>query len=347
MRAFQLLAVGEPPRIVEIPVPVPGPGQILVRVTAASICHTDLAVAAFDDQTLTAWGIDLPMTLGHETAGVVEVAGAGVTDVAVGDPVLVNSAWGCGTCDRCARGAENLCLRVKEAGVKSPGIAGQGGMAEFILVDSIRHLHPLGDVDAVKAAPLADAGVTSFRAIEVSRAKLDASSTVVVIGVGGLGHLAVQIINTTSPARILAVDRGSDRADLARRSGADLFLESDDFTADQIRAETGGRGADVVIDFVGSDSTARLAVQTVVTGGDITLVGVGGGSLAASVTSLPPEVTVRTIYWATRTGMSAVLDLARRGLVRPAIQTYPLDAAPVAFADVETGRVLGRAVLVP
>lgn len=197
------------------------------------------------------------------------------------------------------------------------------------------------------AAPLTDAGLTPYHAVRRSWAKLPPGSTAVVIGVGGLGHMAVQILKATTAARIIAVDTKDASLALATGMGADHVLLSDSSTAASIRDLTGGRGADVVLDFVGTEgtiTTARAAVRTL---GDVTLVGLAGGSVPFSFFSQPYEASLQTTYWGSRSELVELFDLAARRLVHAEHTVYGLDDAPRAYRDLAAGRVKGRAVIVP
>lgn len=344
MRALRLLAWKSDPVLVDVPEPEPGPGEVVVRVGGAGACHSDLHVM----REFTGGGPwEPPITLGHENAGWVHALGPGATGVEAGQPVAVYGPWGCGRCGRCRLGAENYC-EDRAAAPLAGGLGGDGGMADYLLVPAARHLLPLPDgIDPVAAAPLADAGLTPYHAVRRSWPKLSPDSTAVVIGAGGLGHIAVQILAATTAARIIAVDLRPEALDLARAHGADLVLPSDERAAEQIRAATGGRGADVVFDFVGSDATVRLGAAAARTLGDLTVVGIAGGTLPLSFFGVPYEVSVQTTYWGTRPELAELLDLAARGLVLPQVTTYPLDRALDAYQALEAGELTGRAVIVP
>ena len=185
------------PEYQEIPQPEPGPGQVLIRVGAAGICHSDLHVIhEFDAGVFNA---ELPFTLGHESAGWVEALGPGASGIEVGEAVAVYGPLGCGRCAHCQTGDENLCDRIAELPGAGWGLGVDGGMAPYMVVDSVRQLAPLGDLDPILAAPLTDAAVTPYRAIRRSLDRLGPGSVAVVIGIGGLGHLAVQILRAAHP----------------------------------------------------------------------------------------------------------------------------------------------------
>ncbi len=297
---------------------------------------------------LLPWGP--PFTLGHENAGWVHALGSDVSDLEVGQPVAVYGSWGCGSCASCRLGIDNYCENPTAAPVPmgGGGLGLDGGMAEFMLVPSARLLVPLPEgLDPVSAAPLTDAGLTPYHAVRRSWHKLAPGTTAVVIGVGGLGHLAIEILKATTAARVIAVDTRDEALALATSCGADLTFTPEADLADEIRAATGGRGADVVLDFVGSESTLALGAAATRTLGDLTIVGIAGGTLPVSFFSVPYEVSIQTTYWGSRPELTEVLDLGARGLVHPKVTTFNLDTAMDAYMAMEEGRLEGRAVVVP
>ncbi|MFC7933013.1 NAD(P)-dependent alcohol dehydrogenase [Streptomyces cinereoruber] len=344
MKALQYRTVGAPPEVVTVPDPEPGPGQVLLRVTAAGVCHSDIAVMSWPADQLP---FPLPLTLGHEGVGTVEALGAGVEGFAVGDPVAVYGPWGCGACSMCAQGKENYCLRAAELGIRPPGLGAPGAIAEYMVVDSPRHLVPLGDLDPVRAAPLTDAGLTPYHAVKRSLPKLVPGSTAVVIGTGGLGHVAIQLLRAMTAARVVALDVTEEKLALARAVGAHETVLSDASAAAAVRELTGGRGAEVVLDFVGAPPTVTSAGAMAGVEGDVTIVGLGGGALPVGFGSPAYEVSVASPYWGTRAELIEVLDLARVGAVDVHVETYALDDAPKAYERLHEGRVEGRAVILP
>ena len=276
----------------------------------------------------------------------ISALGAGVTGLAEGDPVAVYGAWGCGICARCAVGAENYCERPQVVG--GGGLGLNGGMADYLLVPHRRHLVALPDgLDPVTAAPLTDAGLTPYHAIRRSWPKLTPDATAVLIGVGGLGHIAVQIARATTAAQVIAVDVREDALELARKVGAHHAVASDESAAAAIRELTGGRGADVVIDFVGATATLELARAVARPLGDVTIVGIGGGQIAVSFFSQPYEVAIATTYWGSRPELVELLALAAAGQISAERTLYSLDHGVQAYRDLHEGRVSGRAVVVP
>jgi propanol-preferring alcohol dehydrogenase len=345
MQAVQLTAWKAPPQIREVPEPEPGPGQVVVRIAGAGACHSDLHLIHDFEAGLLPY--DLPFTLGHENAGTVEAVGAGVEHLEAGEHVAVYGPWGCGRCWRCHQGAENYCERAAEIGAAGGGLGRDGGMAPLMLVPQARWLVPLGDLDPVEAAPLTDAGLTPYHAIKRSLPLLTAGSTAVVIGAGGLGHLAIQILKAMSAAQVVAVDLKQEALDLAISVGADHAVPSNADAAAAVRDLSGGKGADLALDFVGVDPTIALAAQVTRSLGHATVVGIGGGTYAFGFFSLPYEVSLATTYWGTLPELSEVLDLARRGLISAHVERYPLADALTTYEKLHAGDVEGRAVIVP
>jgi propanol-preferring alcohol dehydrogenase len=344
MNAYQLTAWQTPPEMREVSVPEPGPGEVLIKVGGAGACHSDLHLMEWPKGTMD---FDLPFTLGHENAGWVEALGAGVDGLEVGEAVAVYGPWGCGRCRACRRSAENYCERQAEIGAFGGGLGLDGGMAEYMLVPHPRLLLPLGDLDPRDAAPLSDAALTPYHAIKRSLHLLTPGSTAVVIGVGGLGHMAVQILRALSPARVIAVDTSAEKLALAREVGADETVEPGEDAAGQIRELTDGRGAELVIDNVGADDTLALAGAITRFEAHLTVVGLAGGSLQFAFGALPFESQLTIPYWGTAIELIEVLDLARAGKIHPHIERFPLDRVEDAYGRMREGTLDGRAVICP
>lgn len=345
MRALQLIEA-HTIEVRDVPVPEIASDEVLVRVAGAGLCHSDLHVLHADEWPVT------PMTLGHETAGRIERLGANVVGHAEGDPVLVYLVWACGICRACVQGRDNVCITTAgRLGMPPcPGLGPDGGMAELIRVNQ-RFLEPLGSLDPTTAGPLADAGLTPYHAIDGARHRLAPGATAVVIGVGGLGHMGLQILKATTAVRTVAVDTSEDKLAIAREHGADETIVSDEAAAGAILEMTDGYGADAVFDFAGVQPTVDLATQVIAPDGALRFVGLGGGSFSYSVdaleNTLPWGVDVRRSYGGTRSDQRAVIDLARDGRIQLETRTYALEDGPTAFEDLEGGRVQGRAILVP
>ena len=336
MLAARLVEAGMPLQVQEVPTPSVVDDQVLVRIAGAGVCHSDLHILDM------AGGLALPITMGHENTGYVARHGPEASGLTVEQPVAVYGGWGCGTCRYCLSGVEQLCDITKWVGIQAAG-----GYAEYLLVPHSRYLVPLGDLDPVESAPLVDAALTPYRAIKSATPRLGPGSTAVVLGVGGLGQFAVQILCAVTEARIIAVDLDDARLELAAEYGAAITLKSGAETASAIREHTAGEGAQVVFDVVGSDDTLAMAAQLVATGGRIALIGLAGGTLAYSALGLPWEAEVVSSAWGTRAELAEVLDLAREGRIKSRVQTYQLHQINDALSDLRAGDIDGRAVITP
>jgi propanol-preferring alcohol dehydrogenase len=345
VRALRLTAWQHDPELLDVDEPEPNPGGVVVRIGGAGACHSDLHfLHDFPDGLLP---FNPPFTLGHENAGWIESVGADVTGLEVGQPVAVYGAWGCGRCSRCLQGMENYCENRSEYTREGCGVGFDGGMAPLLLVPSARHVVPLTNLDPVDAAPLTDAGLTPYHAIKRSLHRLVPGSTALVIGAGGLGHLAIQILTAISPAQVIAVDQSPDALALAASVGAAHGVLPGDTATEEIRALTKGQGTDLVIDFVGVDATIALAASVARPLSDVTLVGVGMGSYPFSFFTAPYEVSFASTYWGTVSELHEVLALAESGQVRAHVERYSLDDAAKAYEDLAAGTLHGRAVIVP
>jgi alcohol dehydrogenase, propanol-preferring len=327
-----------------VPVPEPGPGEVLVKVGGSGACHSDLHLleAAPGSKSVT-----LPFTLGHENAGWVETMGPGATGFVPGDPVIVYGPWGCGLCMNCRQGMENYC---ETPGKPSPGGLGgtDGGMAEYLLVPSTRYLIPLGNLDPRDAAPLTDAGLTSYHAVKRSFPLLGAGSTAVVIGAGGLGQMAIQVLKALcSATTVVAVDTSADKLKIAKEIGADEALISGDDAVKRVKDMTRGQGAEVVLDFVGVNPTLTMAAQVARVLGHLTIVGLGNAALPVNFNSPPKECSVASPFWGSIPELIEVIDLAQAGRIRMLVEHFPLDDAAHAYHLLHDGKIQGRAVITP
>lgn len=344
MKALRLTRWGKPAELCDVAVPEVSSGQVLVKIAGAGACHSDLHLMDWPEGQLP-W--KLPFTLGHENAGWIEQVGAGVKDLKKGDAVLVYGPWGCGRCRPCRLGRENYCERAAEIVVAGGGLGLDGGMAEYMLVPSARLLVPIGDLDPVAAAPLADAALTPYHAIATSRDRLHPGSTAVVIGIGGLGQMAIQLLRATTGARVIAVDTDDRKLEAAKKLGADAALRSDASASDAVRKATSGTGADVVLDMVGAESTLALGAKMLRAEGRLVIIGLAMGTLPINFFSLPYGAEVATSYWGTTTELMELVALARAGKIRVDVEVFPLERAPEVYAQLRAGEIRGRAVVAP
>lgn len=338
MKAALLTAYGEPLEIREIPAPEPGPGEVLIRVAAVGVCHSDWTVWAGRSAILDR----LPAVLGHEIAGYVAGVGEGVTGLREGAAAAVFGAWGCGRCRYCRRGDEQACDQTRWVG-HGPA----GGYAEYLLVPAARHLEPIGGLDLAEAAALTDAGLTSYRAVSRCLPRLAPGAVAVVIGIGGLGHFGLQYLKILSPAWLVAVDTSLPARRLAALLGADAAVESADQALEAAADLSGGGGADAVLDFVGSSATMELSVRLAGRFAMIVNVGLGGGALDYRPYGMPAEVTLTTAWWGSRRDLSEAVALAQTGRLTPVLERYPLSDINEVMERLAAGEVEGRAVLLP
>jgi propanol-preferring alcohol dehydrogenase len=344
MLAVRLPAWGSEPFLVSVPKPVPVGREVLLAVEGAGVCQSDLHII---DAGEGMPGIRPDFTLGHEVAGRV-VGGGPQSGVPLGTRAVVYGPWGCGSCTRCTADQDNYCDRRRTLNFVGAGIGRDGGMAEFMIVPSDRYLVPIGALPAAAAAPLADAALTSWHALRTAARAGSEVESVLVLGVGGLGHLAIQLARATTEAVIIATDRREMARRAAGQLGADLVLDPDDDLVHHVRQATGGSGVDLVLDLVGSDSTLATAVSTVRPGGDIVVVGSAGGELRARKGGqLPPGVRVSFPGWGTRAELVDVVEMARAGALTAEVREYDLADAPRVLQLLREGKVTGRAVLVP
>ncbi|KAL9109138.1 MAG: hypothetical protein Q9227_006229 [Pyrenula ochraceoflavens] len=350
MKAFQMVEWGKPAKYVDVPKPPsPGASDLLLRVAAVGLCHSDLGV--MDASEMISKNLSTPFTLGHETAGYVEEAGSGVKDIEVGDAVLVHTLHHCNLCDFCLRGDENLCSGFKKGGITYiRGVGDDGGLAKWMVVprSEVVKVERRG-LDIVEMAVLTDAGVTAYHAVR-SLAKgnrLGAGGNALVIGVGGLGIFGVQILKVLAPGcRVLAVDVKEDRVQLARDLGADEGVVIGEAAAEVIGKLTEEKGCDGIVDFVGNDETLELASRVARSGGRITVVGLGGGSLKVGWRLLPIGCEFATSLGSTRHDLRQVYKLYEAGKLQVNVERFSFDQIEEAYDRLRAGKLKGRAVIV-
>lgn len=344
MLAYRLLKEQTQPEFQEVTEPHAGPGQVVVKVAGSGLCHTDFTVISRDPGY---WKDEPPpFTLGHEVAGWVEELGTGVKGFQRGDAVAVNPSWAsCGRCHMCRSGEENHCLYQKA--IRAPGVGYDGGHAPYVLVPEARFLVPIGDLDPVEAAPLTDAGITTYSAIKAALPGIWPGSTAVVIGVGGLGLYAVQFLRQLTAARVVAVDSTEARLKLAREYGADDVVSSGPDAADHIRELSRGIGATFVLDCVGINATLATAVAALSWRGRLTMVGAGGGAIPFDFFKVPPGAQLGTSLNGGSIALMEVVGMASLGRLKILVDRYPLSAVKQAYDDFEHGRLVGRAVVIP
>ena len=344
MIAYRLVRSQEAPEFRDIPKPVAGSGQLLIKVGGCGLCHTDLGTVRH--RTTDEWADTAPpFTMGHEVAGWVEGIGQGVIGFKTGEPVTVVPLWGsCGHCPPCRRGEENFCYYVPR--MIGAGVGFDGGLAEYMVAEA-RYTVPLGDLDPIVAAPLTDAGLTTYTAIKPALPSLVPGSTAAVIGVGGLGLLAVQMLRSLSGARVIALDRDETHLELAKKHGADVAISSDANSAGKIREITSGAGATFVLDCVGAEATLKLGVDALARLGRLTLVGSAMGKVNFGLLNIPWGAQLNTSMNGGTVNLREIVELARLGRIETIEDQYPLSRVAEAYRDLEEGKLRGRAVCIP
>jgi propanol-preferring alcohol dehydrogenase len=340
MLAVRSYVIGEPLRLEDVPVPEPAGSEVRLKVAGCGVCHTDLHIARTDRLRVTR-----PVTLGHEIAGWVDAAGAEArralnrSRIRDGDAVIAFGGWGCGACRECAAGQEQRCLQGT-----SPGFQLDGGYAEYALVPQPRYLVPLRGLDPVEAAPLADAGITPYRAVLRAGPWLNAGARVLLIGLGGLGQFAIQYLRRLPGLTIAVRELDPDKLAIAAELGADLGVLGGDESL--VSLGLGGH-ADVVFDFVGTDETLEYAARNIEPGGLVCLVGEAGGRLEFSLEHPPMESYLTGAAWGSLDDLREVVRLASRGRLKWSVERMPLRKARSAHDRLLAGKVRGRIVLVP
>ena len=325
----------------DVPEPDPGPGQVLVEVAGAGLCHSDVVISM-----APAFYGGGGFTLGHETGGRIAGWGPGVTGLEVGQPVVAHAEWGCGRCSTCRRGDERLCPEV--APTMGAGLGLDGGMARYLLVPAARYIVPLTDLDPVDAGPLDDAALTPYHAIRTAAGELGVGGSVaVVIGAGGVGHMAIQILKAITPATVVVVELDEARRQFALDIGADLALHPDDDVNGQVRGLR-KEGASAIFDLVGTDATLALAASLASQRGRLILVGTALGSFSFNLLSLPWECRLHTTYAGEPRELEEVVALAEAGRITVHATHIPLEDAPAAIAALDRGdHGVGRTIAVP
>jgi D-arabinose 1-dehydrogenase-like Zn-dependent alcohol dehydrogenase len=350
MRSFQVCTCGQPLQCNEYPTPQPKGTEVLLKVLAAGVCHSDLHLSDgyFDlgggkRMSLEDRGMKLPVTLGHENVGEVVAAGSGAQDVKIGARMLAHPWIGCGACAVCQRGEENLCRAMKSLGVFS-----NGGYSDYVMLPHPRYLIDIGDLAPARSAPLACSGVTTYGALKKVGPTLKTDPTV-IIGAGGLGLMCVAIHKAMGGKSAIVVDIDPAKREAAITAGAAAVIDGKaPDAAQQIIAMTNG-GAWAVIDLVGSSATARLGIDSLIKGGKYIIVGLYGGDITLPLPPLPMRaITIQGSYVGSLPEMRELIDLVRRtGLPPVPVATRPLNDVNAVMDQLRAGKVVGRVVLTP
>ncbi|MEJ2272033.1 MAG: alcohol dehydrogenase [Candidatus Bathyarchaeota archaeon] len=350
MKSARIIGPNEPLEVVESENPIPQDNQVVVKVKAVGVCHSDLHLweGGYDlgdgqFMKVTDRGVKYPVTPGHEIVGTVEDMGSSVNGYSKGDEVLVYPWMGCGECPACKVGNENLCDTPKSLGVFQ-----DGGYSDFALVPHYKYLAKLDGVNPDSATSIACSGLTAYNAIKKSNK--NSPEFLVIVGAGGLGLMGVQIAKAITKAKIICVDLDDSKLETAKEMGADFVVNSKDpETAQKIISICNDKGADSVVDFVNAPPTAKLGLSVLRKRGNLVLVGLFGGSMELSLVTIPlKSITIQGAYTGNYNDMVELLDLTRKGTINPIItKRYTLDEANTALEDLKARKILGRAVINP
>jgi propanol-preferring alcohol dehydrogenase len=312
-----LPAFHAPLELEERAVPQPSDGQVLVKVLACGVCHSDLHVVEgyFSSSPL-------PLVLGHEIAG----------ELDDGQRVLVYAPWGCGECRFCQATEEMICPDGREAGMFQ-----DGGYAEYVRVPAQRYIYPIGELDPVTAAPLACGGLTAYRAVKHARPWLGSGRRALVLGAGGLGQFGIQFVRMLTDGSVVAGDLSAVKQERALELGAEAAADPADLEGP----------FDAVLDFVGSEETLTRAAELVDRKGVAIVIGLFGGRIPFGLGAVPHEAHFLSSIWGSRDELGELIALAQREDIEHTVETLPLEQAQQAHDRLRAGETRGRLVLVP
>jgi NAD+-dependent secondary alcohol dehydrogenase Adh1 len=325
----------------DVPEPaIGGPLDVIVKIGGAGVCRTDLHI--IEGQWDAAMHTPLPYILGHENAGWVHEVGPAVTNVSVGDTVILHPTLTCGLCRACRAGDDMHC-----ADSSFPGLSGDGGMAEFMLTSARACVKLDPQTRPQDVAALADAGITAYHAVKKAIPLLYPGTTCVVIGAGGLGHIGIQCLAALTSTRIIVVDRNADALKLAEQLGAHHTIVADGGQVAAVSDLTGERGAEVVLDFVAEQGAEADGFAMTGRAGSYFVIGYGGTLHVPTLDIISTERNIIGNIVGTYNDLAELMALAQAGKVALHTRTYPLEDAQEAIAELDAGRVRGRAILVP
>jgi alcohol dehydrogenase/propanol-preferring alcohol dehydrogenase len=355
MKSFKVTDFNAPLTEVDQPTPQPTGTQVLIKVKAAGVCHSDLHIWEGGYElghgrkplSLKDRGVSLPRTMGHETVGEVLAFGPDAEadyngDLKVGDIALVYPWIGCGKCEVCLAGGENMCLKPNSLGVYC-----DGGYADHMTVPHPRYLLNLKGLDPVTAAPYACSGVTTYSALKKVEASFN--TPIVIFGAGGLGLMALSLLKAMGGKGAIVVDIDARKREAAEKAGALASVDGNAPDALEQLARKAGGPIRAVIDLVGNAKTTQLGFDCLTKGGKLVIVGLFGGGASWALPLIPIKaVTIQGSYVGNLTETQELLDLVRAKKIGPIpVTPMPLARANEALTDLKRGRLVGRAVLTP
>jgi NAD+-dependent secondary alcohol dehydrogenase Adh1 len=342
MKAARLHAYHEALKLDEVEEPkIVGPLDVIVRIGAAGLCRTDLHIQ--EGQWASRSQVVLPYTPGHENAGWVHEVGSAVTNVEVGDTVIVHPFITCGLCSACRRGDDMHCVNGS-----FPGINRDGGFADFLQTSARSVVKLAPGLEPKDIAALADAGLTAIHAVKKAIPILEPGTTAVVIGAGGLGHIGIQCLKAMTSATVVVVDPSEKALALAGEMGADQTVRVDGSKhVETVKEMTDGFGAEAIIDFVGEKGAIEDGIAMVRDGGFYYVIGYGENIDIPTIDVISREISFIGNLVGTYTDLEELMTLTAQGQVTLHTSTYPLDAINDAMADLDGGRLQGRGILIP
>jgi NAD+-dependent secondary alcohol dehydrogenase Adh1 len=341
MKAVQVVGYHTKLQLTEVPEPViEGPFDVIVRIGGAGVCRTDIHI--LEGQWEAKSGVELPYTIGHENAGWVHAVGDAVTNVSVGDKVILHPLITCGLCRACRFGDDVHCENSD-----FPGIDTNGGYAEYLRTTARSVVRIDDSLEPADVAALADAGLTAYHAAAKVAAATRPGDVCVVIGAGGLGHIGIQVLKAISGVTVVVVDRNPDAVDLAVNVGADRGVVADGTHVQQILDLTAGHGAEAVLDFVGEGGATQEGIAMLRRAGNYYVVGYGENIDVPTIDVISTEINFIGNLVGSYNDLQELMVLAAQGKVTLHTTKYSLDEFQQALDDLEDGRVRGRAILVP
>jgi NAD+-dependent secondary alcohol dehydrogenase Adh1 len=341
MKAVQVVGYHDKLQLNEIPDPqITGPLDVIVRIGGAGVCRTDLHI--LEGQWAEKSGVALPYTIGHENAGWVHAVGDAVTNVAVGDTVILHPLITCGLCRACRDGDDVHCENSD-----FPGIDTDGGYAEYLKTTARSVVAIDESLQPADVAALADAGLTAYHAAAKVARMTRPGDTCVVIGAGGLGHIGIQVLEAISGVTIVVVDRNPAAVELAVEVGAHHGIVADGTHVDRVLELTDGKGAEAVLDFVGEGGATAEGIAMLRRAGNYFVVGYGENIDVPTIDVISTEINFIGNLVGSYNDLTELMTLAAQGKVTLHTTKYPLDDFQQAIDDLDAGRVRGRAILIP
>ncbi len=350
MKSYKVVEFGKPLQKVEAPTPAPQGTEVLVRITAAGVCHSDVHLweGFFDmgggNKVSTQKTMNPPRTMGHEIVGDVVAVGPDSKGAKVGDKAVVYPWIGCGTCWYCAGGQEHLCPTPHALGINE-----DGGYADHVLVPHAKYLYAYGALPVELACLYACSGITAFSAVKKAEGH-DGGKPILVIGAGGVGLMGVRFAKSVLGRDPIVADIDEGKRKLALENGACAAVDPRDKDArKKVMELSGGTGVGAAIDFVGAEASAQFGLKALGRGGRLVVVGLFGGTFSMPLPMFAfTGVQVLGSVTGSPAEMKEMMDLVTTGKVTP-VPTIrrPLDEADAALQDLRKGLVMGRAVLVP